>query len=166
MKKTLLLLVAAAFLFQPAVFAQSGRQSLQQLLDELDATPYKAGGNHYNYPFGEYSVAKAPKGYEPVYISHYGRHGARYITNSAKYDTVAKLLEHGHDKGALTAEGERLYTDYMAIYPLVQHHHGDLTVKGQEQHRELARRIENELEYPGMIKVHVLRETKVVEYAK
>ena len=32
--------------------------------------------------------------------------------------------------------------------------------------RELARRIENELEYPGQIKVHVLRETKVVEYAK
>ena len=32
--------------------------------------------------------------------------------------------------------------------------------------RELAKRIENELEYPGQIKVHVLRETKVVEYAK
>ena len=32
--------------------------------------------------------------------------------------------------------------------------------------RELAQRIENELEYPGQIKVHVLRETKVVEYAK
>ena len=32
--------------------------------------------------------------------------------------------------------------------------------------RELARRIESELEYPGQIKVHVLRETKVVEYAK
>ena len=31
--------------------------------------------------------------------------------------------------------------------------------------RELAKRIENELEYPGQIKVHVLRETKVVEYA-
>ena len=31
---------------------------------------------------------------------------------------------------------------------------------------DLARRIENELEYPGQIKVHVLRETKVVEYAK
>ena len=30
----------------------------------------------------------------------------------------------------------------------------------------LARRIESELEYPGQIKVHVLRETKVVEYAK
>ena len=32
--------------------------------------------------------------------------------------------------------------------------------------RELARRIESELEYPGQIKVHVLRETKAVEYAK
>ena len=32
--------------------------------------------------------------------------------------------------------------------------------------RELAKRIENELEYPGQIKIHVLRETKVVEYAK
>ena len=32
--------------------------------------------------------------------------------------------------------------------------------------RELAKRIENELEYPGQIKVLVLRETKVVEYAK
>ena len=32
--------------------------------------------------------------------------------------------------------------------------------------RELAKKIESELEYPGQIKVHVLRETKVVEYAK
>ena len=32
--------------------------------------------------------------------------------------------------------------------------------------RELAKRIEDELEYPGQIKVHVMRETKVVEYAK
>ena len=31
---------------------------------------------------------------------------------------------------------------------------------------DLARRIESELEYPGQIKVHVLRETKVVEYAR
>ena len=31
---------------------------------------------------------------------------------------------------------------------------------------ELAKRIESELEYPGQIKVHVLRETKVIEYAK
>ena len=32
--------------------------------------------------------------------------------------------------------------------------------------REIAQRIENELEYPGQIKVNVIRETKAVEYAK
>ena len=32
--------------------------------------------------------------------------------------------------------------------------------------RELAKKIESELEYPGQIKVNVIRETKAVEYAK
>ena len=32
--------------------------------------------------------------------------------------------------------------------------------------REIAKKIEDELTYPGQIKVHVLRETKAVEYAK
>ena len=32
--------------------------------------------------------------------------------------------------------------------------------------RELTKKIESELEYPGQIKVNVIRETKVGEYAK
>ena len=32
--------------------------------------------------------------------------------------------------------------------------------------RDIAKQIEDELEYPGQIKVHLLREVKVVEYAK
>jgi ribonuclease Y len=32
--------------------------------------------------------------------------------------------------------------------------------------REIARKVENELEYPGQIKVVIIRETRVVEYAK
>ena len=32
--------------------------------------------------------------------------------------------------------------------------------------RDIARKIENELKYPGQIKVHLLRETKAIEYAK
>ena len=32
--------------------------------------------------------------------------------------------------------------------------------------RDLAKKIEEEMEYPGQIKVNVLRETKAIEYAK
>jgi len=32
--------------------------------------------------------------------------------------------------------------------------------------KDIARRIESELEYPGQIKVMVIRETRAVEYAK
>ena len=32
--------------------------------------------------------------------------------------------------------------------------------------RDVAKRIENEMEYPGQIKVNVIRETRAIEYAK
>jgi ribonuclease Y len=32
--------------------------------------------------------------------------------------------------------------------------------------REIAKQIENDVEYPGQIKVNIIRETRAVEYAK
>jgi hypothetical protein len=32
--------------------------------------------------------------------------------------------------------------------------------------REIVKRIESELDYPGQIKVNVIRETRAIEYAK
>jgi len=32
--------------------------------------------------------------------------------------------------------------------------------------RDIVKRIESEMEYPGQIKVHIIRETRAVEYAK
>ena len=32
--------------------------------------------------------------------------------------------------------------------------------------RDISKRIENELEYPGQIKVNVIRESRVTDYAK
>jgi ribonuclease Y len=38
--------------------------------------------------------------------------------------------------------------------------------KAKEVAREIAKRIEKELKYPGRIKVTLIRETRIVEYAK
>jgi ribonuclease Y len=32
--------------------------------------------------------------------------------------------------------------------------------------REIAKRIETEMDYPGQIKVHLIRESRAIEYAK
>jgi ribonuclease Y len=32
--------------------------------------------------------------------------------------------------------------------------------------RDIAKQIENELEYPGQIKINLIRETRAIEYAK
>ena len=32
--------------------------------------------------------------------------------------------------------------------------------------RDVAKRVENEMEYPGQIKVNIIRESRVIDYAK
>ncbi|MBR1490016.1 MAG: histidine-type phosphatase [Bacteroidales bacterium] len=124
--------------------------TLEQLRTILREHPAKAGGTKDMYVFGPYRTAPAPKGYEPVYISHYGRHGARYVTRAAKYDTLRDLLEKAREKGVLTEKGQQLHDSYMAAYPRLKGHEGDLTDKGEAQHRELARRMMKA--YPSVFK--------------
>jgi ribonuclease Y len=48
---------------------------------------------------------------------------------------------------------------------MVEHHKVD-DAKAQHLAQEIARRIEKELQYPGQIRVTVIRETRAVDYAK
>ena len=51
-------------------------------LVSLLASPSQAqyermGGVYYAYPVTHTTMAAPPQGYEPFYLSHYGRHGSR-----------------------------------------------------------------------------------------
>ena len=83
----------------------------------------------------------APKGFKPFYISHYGRHGARYIYNNSEYELLYEVFANAQEAGVLTTLGKKLYDSFMAVYPHFHGRAGELTQLGQEQHRMLADRL-------------------------
>ena len=67
-------------LFLPlVVLLLAATAGAQSAYDEIKADIDKAGGVYFMYPFDTPSATPAPKGYEPFYISHYGRHGSRWL---------------------------------------------------------------------------------------
>ena len=124
---------------------------------------------------------------EAVAFAH--AHGVRVhctVNTMPRNEEIARLPEHleqlndagvdaliAADLGTFTLAGryaprcERHISTQASIvnYQAARAWH-DLGAKRVILARELAKKIEDELEYPGQIKVHLIRETKVVEYAK
>jgi len=143
MRKTALLLCLLA-VFTGTAFAQHNTRA------EIMADIEKTGGVHYMYPMDQPAPTPAPKGYKPFYISHVGRHGARFALGGSVYEEQLAIWTRAHEKGWLTPEGEVFYQAYKAFYPDVSRREGNLTVKGQDQHRYIARSIYRN--YPDIFK--------------
>ena len=75
---------------------------------ELLAHMELASGNYCNYPLPTGQITPAPDGYEPFYVSHYGRHGARYMTGSKPFRYVIGKMDSAQAKGLLTEKGEEV----------------------------------------------------------
>ena len=88
----------------------------------------------------------APKGYEVFCLSHYGRHGSRFLYNEAEYDTLNVVL----NRECLTAFGEKVRDKFNENYPIFKGRAADLTELGQKQHRQLARRMMED--YPDLFR--------------
>ncbi|MBD5254192.1 MAG: histidine-type phosphatase [Barnesiella sp.] len=119
-----------------AVYAQTS-------LEEIKATPAKAGGIYYAYPVGDEGrqVTSAPDGYEPFYISHYGRHGSRYLIGDRDYSRLLDLLKDARKAGALTPLGLSLTERLDSVWQEAEGRGGELTPLGHRQHRGIARRM-------------------------
>ena len=84
------------------------------------------------------ALTPAPKGYEAVYISHYGRHGSRYAYTDQAYTIILGMLREGKEQGNLTAYGEDLLTRLEPFWEHVRYRVGDLTEVGWNQHQVIA----------------------------
>ena len=69
MKKIFAFLLVATV----AGFAQTDSAKAEIIKDR-----HKMGSNYYAYPTPNAKYTKAPAGYKPFYLSHYGRHGSRF----------------------------------------------------------------------------------------
>jgi len=115
----------------------------RNVLNELNNDPRKAYGTDYPYSFETVMLTKAPKGYKPFYISHYGRHGSRYYWNSFLYKELDSLLTTAHNKQVLTADGETFYRRFMAAKDELMTGVSELSELGWQQHQRIARTMYN-----------------------
>ena len=52
----------------------------------------KMAGSVYAYEAPTESLTPAPKGFKPVYLTHFGRHGSRFLDNASNYDRPYNIL--------------------------------------------------------------------------
>ncbi len=102
---------------------------------------YKFRGSMTQYEDPGVTYSKAPKGFKPFYMSHYGRHGSRYLLNTPQYNDPYSILKAADDKGVLTDFGKDVLRRLEIMAKDADGHLGDLTIVGQQQHRGIARRM-------------------------
>ena len=100
-----------------------------------------ASSNYCNYPNPTGHLTPPPEGYEPFYITHYGRHGARYITDDDPYKYLVNKLDSAQEMGLLTTTGEDALRRLKIAYADAYRRDGDLTQLGARQHRAIAHRM-------------------------
>ena len=131
---TKLTLIFAGCLMAAPMQAQTSRA---ELLAHLDLT----AGNYCNYPNPTGHTTPAPEGYEPFYVSHYGRHGARYMTGDDAYKYTIGKMDTAQTRGWLTDYGQEVLVRLKQAAADADHRAGDLTQLGGRQHRAIAHRL-------------------------
>ena len=109
----------------------------------LMATPLfaqyeKMGGVYYAYPVTETEFRTAPEGYQPFYISHYGRHGSRWMTSDQRYEWICQQFD---DTQNLTRLGKDVRKRMAKVWKNAKGNGGKLSPLGGRQHRGIARRM-------------------------
>jgi len=133
MKKTLLSLVCIVSTM--TMFAQSVREDIK---NDVRCS----ASNHLAYPSpSQQTLTPAPDGYKPFYISHYGRHGSRYLIGYDEYDRVLGVLGKADSVGVLTDTGKELVKKVKFIEKEASKREGELSPLGALQHRQIARRM-------------------------
>lgn len=102
---------------------------------------HQMGSNYYAYPTPTAKYTKAPAGYKPFYLSHYGRHGSRFHQPADHYHALYNTLAKADSAGKLTELGKSLLERAKYLDEYAAPRAGDLTQLGVAQHQGIAKRM-------------------------
>ena len=141
MRKRIVLMMAIGCAM--AVQAQKAPVFETSAKEEIIANRFLAGSNYLDYDrqLPTKALTPTPKGYEPYYMSHYGRHGSRWLISDGNYSRPIATLETAKEMGKLTAKGEEVLETLKAIYKTSTKRLGDLTTVGERQHHGIGKRM-------------------------
>ncbi|MDD5896398.1 MAG: histidine-type phosphatase [Prevotellaceae bacterium] len=154
MKKLIVLLVLVRF--SMAITAQI-------VAEDFKKDIRRSATNQQAYPGPrQHTLTPAPKGLKPFYISHYGRHGSRYLINPKDYTFPIACLRSADSARVLTAVGRSVLERVEKMYAEAYMRFGELTPLGAVQHRQIAERMYDRFPEVFEGKTHVDAKSTVV----
>ena len=137
---TIVLLTLVSSMFTTAL-AQSEGKALSAF-EKIRQNRNFSASNYCIYPDSTLpALTPAPPGKHPFYISHYGRHGSRYLSNRKGYDIPCRMLCAADSLGLLTPIGRDVLRELRHIISDSEGRWGDLTGLGKRQYRHIASRM-------------------------
>lgn len=127
-------------------FSAFPQTTKEEMLSDLN----KTGSVYYAYPVTESHNTPPPKGYKPIYISHFGRHGSRYLISTSDYTRLRDIFHKAKDADALSPLGLDVMQRLDSVLIEADGRGGDLAPLGVRQHRGIAERMFNS--YPEVFK--------------
>ena len=129
------LLLCTIFLYALPLAAQK----CSELNTYIQKAYQRMGGIYYAYPVPPADCfAPAPEGYRLVCLSHYGRHGSRWMTSDKRYEWLWKQFE---DEKLLTRRGRGVRSRLKKICDNARGNGGQLSPVGVRQQQGLAARM-------------------------
>lgn len=149
MRKILPYLIVTLFTIHCSLFTSNA----QTVLELIKQKPAYASCNYNTYPDSiKSTLTPAPEGKKAFYISHYGRHGSRYISSRSGYDIPYMMMLHADSLDELTPTGHRVLQEMNSIMRNTEDRWGELTGIGKREMENIGRRMVErfpEVLYPG-----------------
>ena len=135
--KVLTILLTALCAFHFSLFT-SRAQTVRELIRKY---PSYASCNYHIYPEITDTLTPPPGDKKPFYLSHYGRHGSRYINSRSGYDIPYKMMAQADSLDELTVFGEEVYAEMRRIMRDTENRWGELSGYGKRQLEAIGHRM-------------------------